>query len=533
MRSPGNTRFRNSRGRVFRLALLIAVLTAVPASNAATEAPASTAANGVGTAIHWSECAPWEQDVQCARIRVPLDWDRPKGRTISLALVRHLASKQDEKIGTLFVNPGGPGDTGVGLVKGDPAGIDAIGDGRFDVVSWDPRGAHSSTRVRCFRNRRAEEKFWAGASLPTTASASKKFRRKTDSWARRCGRVSGWLLPHVSTADTVRDLDHLRDLMGEEKLTYIGFSYGTYIGQTYANMFPQRVRAMLLDGLIEPREYSRSAESRMSMFVRSVDEVYGKFLSLCDQAGPDRCALAGGELTARQRFNRLVARVKRKPLPAPGVSPPLSSPQSLNYGDLLLSQFSPVRSPVTWPGNAQDLAAAVRGDGSALESSAAPALTAAGWAALLPSVAIQCADGAARRKSRAWPKVIGKLRRQSPLQGVLQGWWEWAPCASWRKRGQDTYRGPWNARTPNPILLVNSTFDPNTAYVNAVKAERLLGNAVLLTHEGYGHLAFQDPSECVDEAEAAYLTELKVPARGTVCQSDRTPFDPDFGSPLP
>ncbi|MDQ2622102.1 MAG: alpha/beta hydrolase, partial [Actinomycetota bacterium] len=180
-----------------------------------------------------------------------------------------------------------------------------------------------------------------------------------------------------------------------------------------------------------------------------------------------------------------------------------------------------------------DLAAAIRGDGSALESSAAPALTAAGWAALLPSVAIQCADGAARRKSRAWPQVIGKLKRQSPLQGILQGWWEWAPCASWAKRGQDTYRGPWTADTPNPVLLVNSTFDPNTAYVNAVKVEKLLGNAVLLTHDGYGHLAFQDPSKCVEEAEAAYLTELTVPAKGTVCASDRTPFDPDFGLPLP
>jgi hypothetical protein len=133
--------------------------------------------------------------LQCARIRVPLDWDRPNGRTIRLALIRHLASKPDERIGTLFINPGGPGDTGVGLVRGDPEGVDAIGGGRFDVVSWDPRGAHASTRVRCFKNRRSEERFWAGASIPTTRAEAKRTVRKGAALARRCGKVSGCFCP--------------------------------------------------------------------------------------------------------------------------------------------------------------------------------------------------------------------------------------------------------------------------------------------------------------------------------------------------
>src|ERR671924_230477 len=122
------------------------------------------AAGPVGAPISWGACDPAGPGLQCARIRVPLDWDRPDGRTIKLALIRHLASKPDERIGTLFINPGGPGDTGVGLLKGDPDGVDAIGGGRFDVVSWDPRGTHASTRVRCFENRRSEQRFWAGAS---------------------------------------------------------------------------------------------------------------------------------------------------------------------------------------------------------------------------------------------------------------------------------------------------------------------------------------------------------------------------------
>ena len=487
-------------------------------------------ANGVGAPIAWGVCDPPGPDLQCARIRVPLDWDRPNGRTISLALIRHLASKPEERIGTMFANPGGPGDTGVGLVQGDPDGLDALGDGRFDVLSWDPRGTHASTRVKCFTSQRSESRFWAGVSIPTTKAESEGYKRTAAAYARRCGEVSGWLLPHISTADTVRDLEHLRVLMGEEKLTYLGLSYGTYLGQTYANMFGDRIRAMMLNGIVDPVAYSKGSEARLAATVRPSDAVYDQFLALCDSAGPERCALAGGRHTAAERFDRLSARLKRAPIPAPGAQPPLSAPQKLGYADLLISQFSPIRAPRTWPTNAANLAAALRGDGSTLESAAGASNTPGGWALITPSTAIQCADAPAHRRLRAWPSVIARFARISRLQGALQGWWQWAPCAAWPVRGEDTYRGPWTASTPNPILLINSTFDPNTGYANAVHAEQLLGNAVLITQEGYGHTTSQNPSACVNKAITDYLTELITPPRGTVCQSNQQPFDPDFAS---
>jgi pimeloyl-ACP methyl ester carboxylesterase len=235
--------------KLFAPAVAVAAVcvVALPAGDAVARGSGSPRAAGhVGAPILWGACVPPGEGLQCARIRVPLDWDRPNGRTISLAVIRHLASNPDERIGTLFINPGGPGSSGVELVQGDPEGIDAFGGGRFDVVSWDPRGTNASTRVHCFRNPRSEAIFWAGESIPSTNAASERFARKTADLARRCGEVSGWLLPHISTADTVRDLDHLRVLAGEEKLTYVGLSYGTKIGQTYANLFPDRVRAMLL-----------------------------------------------------------------------------------------------------------------------------------------------------------------------------------------------------------------------------------------------------------------------------------------------
>jgi hypothetical protein len=128
--------------------------------------------------------------------------------------------------------------------------------------------------------------------------------------------------------------------------------------------------------------------------------------------------------------------------------------------------------------------------------------------------------------------VIGRFSRISRLYGPVLGWWLWAPCASWPVRGQDNYRGPWNATTRNRILVIGTRNDPATAYTNAVRVARRLGNAVLLTHAGYGHVSFQDPSACIDRARIAYLVRLNTPPKGTVCNSDREPFDPDFGSPL-
>ena len=480
--------------------------------------------NGVGDPIAWTECDPPGSGVQCATIKVPLDWDRPNGRTIRLALARHLASKPGQRIGTLFINPGGPGDTGVGLIRGDPTGLDAIGDGRFDVMSWDPRGTHASTRVRCFASSRSETRFWAGASLPTNTATAKRVQRRGAAVAARCGRLSGWLLPHISTADTARDLDHLRDLMGEDKLTYVGLSYGSYLGQTYANLFPDRVRAMLLDGIVDPVRYSRSAESRIAVSAEPSDDVLDQLLRLCEAAGPQRCALAGGKYTPAERWNRLRARLERKPIPAPGANGTSPSPQHLSLGDLGVSQFSPLRSPATWPGDAADIAAALGGDGSALEDAAGPWVSPAGWSAATTSAAIQCADGPARKRPGAWRQVFRHQQRIAPLAGAIHYAWEWAPCASWPVRAVDAYRGPWTASTPNPILLINQTHDPNTGYANAVHAQRLAGNAVLLTQEGYGHVFFQDPSTCVERAMATYLTALVTPPNGTVCPSETMPF---------
>jgi len=196
-------------------------------------------------------------------------------------VIRHAASRPEERIGTIVINPGGPGDTGLGQVREGGDELDAWGDGRYDIISWDPRGTHASSPVNCFTSEAKAAEFWEGVSIPSTPAEAEGYTQLTADLAGRCGEVMGPLLSHISTADTVRDLDRLRELAGEETITYVGLSYGTVVGQMYANLFPERVRAMLLDGIVDPVAYTTSAETRVASNAASTDEVFAQFLQLC------------------------------------------------------------------------------------------------------------------------------------------------------------------------------------------------------------------------------------------------------------
>jgi pimeloyl-ACP methyl ester carboxylesterase len=472
--------------------------------------------------IAWSACG---KKLQCARVSVPLDWSAPDGPQITLAVIRHLASDPHRRIGSIFFNPGGPGVSGVDTVKAQGAFLDSLGMGRFDVVSWDPRGGNASAHVRCFSSAARLAEFWDHLGYPTTRAASPPYLRKTVAFAHRCGEVSGALLAHISTADTARDLDYLRELLGEPRLTYLGWSYGSFLGATYANMFSEHVRAMALDGIVDPVRATIGREASLLAGESDTDLVFAKFESLCQRAGRSRCVLAGIGPVA-PRINRLLARLRRA-----DVSAPSAPGGKLSYSDFLTALFFVLRDPASWPKLADDIRAAENGNGSALEMIALKLRSPSGYALLVPSVAIGCADSPAQRPPSAWPQVIDQLTDASFIDGPLQGWLLWAPCTSWPVAAANRYTGPWNISTKAPILIIGTRFDPNTPFVNARRLERLLGNAVLLTHDGYGHTSTADPSACVERSERRYLVNLVAPARGTVCPSDHRPFDPNFGKP--
>lgn len=509
-------------GLLAGLCTLALVTAGMVESSVGLAAPARAASGRVA----WRPCGV---RLQCARVWVPLNWRRPHGRKIGLAVIRHLASRPGMRLGTMFVNPGGPGESGVELVRNAGAELDAWGDGRFDIVSWDPRGTNGSDRVRCFTSAASRSRFWRGVRIPMTAAQSRIYERRAIALAKRCGQVSGRLLAHISTADSARDLNDLRRLVGDRRLTYVGISYGTFLGQTYANMFPGRVRAMMLDAVVDQRAWVRSAEARNAAAVSSAGEVFRRFLALCQQASHVRCALAGHPETAAERVAQLLRRARHAPIPASHARPP----GRLTYSDLLLTTLNPLRSPEVWPRYASELDAASNGDASALEDAARAMRTPAAFAKATTSAAIQCLDGPARAPVSAWPVVIGHLTRLGPLSGAFQGWTQWAPCAShWPAHSTDRYRGPWDRRTRTPILLINNRYDPSTGYRGAQRAQRLVGNAVLLTNAGYGHPTYADPSHCIDRWRGRYLVRLITPPPGTVCRPDRRPFDPDFGKPL-
>ena len=308
--------------------------------------------------VAWKGCG---EQFECAKVRVPLDWDKPSGRKIKLAVIRHLASRPEERIGSMFVNPGGPSGS-VEHVRENGVDLDAAGQGRFDVIGWDIRGAVDSTHVRCFRTEQSRARFFGDWSIPTPGFDSSGIRGTTAALARRCGEVSGSLLRHISTADTARDLDYLRRLVGDRKLTYVGDSAGTFIGQTYAAMFPRRVRALVLDGLVDPEAFTRGTEAGYANQLAATDQGFEGFLSLCESAGPDRCALAGSGPVAA-RVDALLADLRRAPIPAPSADPP----GELTYGDALSAIIIEMSSgPSTWPDLAAQLEQAARGDGSAL-----------------------------------------------------------------------------------------------------------------------------------------------------------------------
>lgn len=486
-----------------------------------------SATTGSG-AVDWVPCAD-AKGLACARVTVPLDWTNPSDpRTISLAVIKRPASRPAERIGSLFVNFGGPGVSGVDTVRRIGPRLDRLGLGRFDVVGWDPRGVGSSAHFTCFPDDRTQARYWGALAIPTTPAESRAFLPRAVGFGRRCAARNRLLARYASTADTARDLDHLRELVGDRALNYRGLSYGTFIGQTYSNLFPDRVRAMVLDGNIDPLTYTSTVADAIAAGNADTDRVIGAFLRLCRKAGPTRCALARGGSPER-RYGDLLARLQRgDTVPAPAADPPV-----LTYSDLLLRVFVGQGGPAGWPDLARDLDAAARGDGSDIArfgQAIGPGLA----GALDSAVPLQCADkrNPPGQGPAAWPGVVRRLDRVSVYDGPVLAWILWAPCSTWPVPAVNRYTGPWDAATPNPILVIGTRFDPRTAYRSSVIAARTLGNAVLLTHDGYGHTSDEDPSACIQRRVAAYLIDLTSPPRGTVCRSDHVPFSADFGPPL-
>jgi pimeloyl-ACP methyl ester carboxylesterase len=513
---------------------------------ACTAIGAGAGPGGAGASpLSWGRCQAGSDAAlagfRCARLRVPLDYGRPHGRQIVLALVRHAASARSAR--TLFVNPGGPGGLGTVQVPDWFLLFPKAVRERFDVVSWDPRGIGQSTAVQCFANQDAENAFLGDAAdFPVGAEQKAAYAPTWNEVGRRCAERNGPLLSHVSTADTARDLDRLRRASGEPTMTYWGLSYGTILGATYSNLFPSRVRAVVLDGNIAPSAWTATGRLGPSFDIslRIGSDVGAAMnlralLSLCGRATATACPFSAGSPDATSaKFGTLLERLAARPIVLQGTTITYAGLLTDVANNLDTSQpFQDPRLPASsgstgWPGIAATLEQLWELSDEPTASAPAQPPTGEGegeqpYPGPEQGLAVECGDTPGPRDPQRYDALESfVLGRAGPI-GLPTLWMD-EPCSTWPARAADNYRGPWDRRTAHPVLVVGNTGDPSTPYANSLGMTAQLSRARLLTVRGWGHTAVLNPSACANRHIAAYLLQGTLPARGTACRQDHVPF---------
>jgi pimeloyl-ACP methyl ester carboxylesterase len=498
-------------------AVVVGLLASLLAAPTAAAAPPDSAGGPAVPRLRWAPCG---DGLECATARVPLDYDRPSGATITLALIRLPASDPGRRIGSIFLNPGGPGNSGVDAVRqGGRSLFSAEVRARFDLVGLDPRGIGASTPLRCFDSQEQALAVLPPFRFPVTAAEERSWVAADRAFARACARRGGPILDHMATADVARDLDLLRQAVGDRQLSYVGLSYGAYLGATYANLFPAKVRALVLDGVPDPVAWATGRGDQAAtqpLFNRvaaaeGASATLGEFFRLCDQGGPT-CAFSKGD--PRRRYQALARRLLASPVQTPD--------GPAGYADVVYETQRALEDPALWPGLAERLQQL---DRLAKTSAAATRVETPlpNYPNLLESLpGVACSDSDNPDQVDAWRQAADTADRTAPYFGRYWTWFS-SICQPWPGRDHDRYTGPWTAQTANPVLLVGNRFDPATPYRGAVTLARLLPRSRLLTLDGWGHTA-EGKSSCIDAHTARYLLTTQTPQPGAVCQPDLVPF---------
>ncbi|MGW7413272.1 alpha/beta hydrolase [Streptomyces sp. NPDC054863] len=449
-----------------------------------------------------SEALPPGGEWQCATAKVPLDYGKRSGETLGIALIRARATGGgDKRIGSLLFNFGGPGGSGVATLPAMGELFDSLR-GRYDLVGFDPRGVADSSEIVC-RDDPATEASLALDSTPDTPAEEKAYFDDAKAFGAGCARRSGKLLPHVGTTDAARDLDVLRQVLGDRKLHYFGFSYGTELGGVYAHLFPENVGRLVLDAVVDPSaDIVGHSRNQALGFQRALDN-YSRSTGTTSTAGTARVV-------------RLLDRLDREPLPAgPG--------RRLTQSLALTGIIAPLYSRDSWPALTQALTAAESGDGAPLLRLADSYNDRDGQGhystAHHSQRAISCADTKGRvSAAQVRATHLADFREVSPAFGPYLAWDLAGWCASWPVPGA---HGTPEVSAPGaaPILVVGGTGDPATPFEGSLRMAEELGKGVgvHVTYKGEGHGAYPTGNKCVVRAVDAYFLDGKIPAAGTVC----------------
>ncbi len=520
------------RHRAAVLAVLVAIaLLPIPAGVASAK----------GSGLDWQSCYRRMGPFECSSFRVPLDYDDPHGPKIALAVVRLPASDPASRIGSILLNPGGPGGSGVDMVV--QAGSFLFTPevrARFDLVGFDPRGILRSSPLLCARSLREAFGFFAPFFFPMSPEEESLQASLDAALNSACQAMGGDIVDHMSTADVARDLDRLRAAVGDEQITYVGYSYGSYLGVVYANLFPDHVRALVVDGVLDPIAWAtgRGDEAARVPFSTRLHSDVGamatlrEFFRLCDLAGSNDCAIAPNSAA---RFATLADRLRAEPIEI--VDPGTGDSFPFTYADLIGNTLGALYDSASWADYAQFVAYVEAGMipivlGAALQKVQARTGLGPPGFRLYPNFVegfpgVACSD-TVNPAGHAYWSVAGAVADEQA--GYFGRPWTWAtsPCAVWDGFDEDRYLGPFDHVTSNPVLVVGTLFDPATRYQGALTVHQLLPNSSLLRVEGWGHTSLF-LSACADEAVARYLIDAVPPPDGTTCAQDIGPFQPQNG----
>jgi len=493
-------------GALVAFALIVASCAATPDLSKTTSAPVrSTTTHPVTTTtttlpitpISWTPC---NGDLQCGSLNVPLNYADPSGATIEIALERHLAEDPAQRIGSLVINPGGPGVSGIDDFPNELSVLTAGLLDDFDIVTFDPRGVQRSDPLTC-----GETPGAAPTSLPNpvpdSVQAQQALLTNDRSFAVDCEKASGALLPNVGTVDVAQDLDRLRIALGDAKLTFMGQSYGTLIGATYAEMFPTHIRAMVLDSAIDP---NLSLNQITLGQADGFEGVLTSFFTWC-AATPSCAWRPNGDPTTA-----LLAQItSSQTTPAPA-----GSGRTAGAGELYDALLDGLYSTSDWPKLGVALAADAAGNGAPVVAMSDSYNADGSTNGDDVGLAVDCLDHPASKVLKAYALLAASFKVSAPVFGPLLAWGE-AACAVWPIPSTRTV-GPATAVGSPPILVVGTTHDPATPYQWAVNLSHELSQGVLLTREGSDHVAYFY-SPCVRSYIQTYLVTLATPPAGTVC----------------
>ncbi|MGB9995165.1 alpha/beta hydrolase [Streptomyces pseudogriseolus] len=446
---------------------------------------------------------------ECATLKAPLDWDDPDGDTIGLALIRVRSSGPgSERIGSLIFNFGGPGGSGVTTLPAFGQEYATLRT-RYDLVSFDPRGVGRSAPVTCEDDQQLDEHFQQDGT-PDDSAERTELLEGTEEFNAACEDNSRRILPHVRTTDAARDLDLMRQVLGDEKLYYFGISYGTELGGVYAHLFPDRVGRAVFDAVVDPAQnYEQASLGQARGFQRALDNYAEDCVSQAEE-----CPVGDSAQDVKDRIARLLRDLDRRPIP--GILPRQLTETMATSG---IAQA--LYSKDFWQFLTDGLEQAYDGDGTTLmvlADSMNGRGQNGGYSNLVPAnVAINCADAEPRYTPADVERLLPEFRKASPVFGDSMAW-GLITCTDWAVPGAADHP---DVAAPGaaPILVIGNTGDPATPYEGARSMAKALGEGVgvELTYNGQGHGAYNSEDRCVRNAVHGYLLDGEVPEAGTVC----------------